>query len=78
MEARRTEMRHGGLHIVQQTFKGFTALPAPSGFRKLLGLHPTDSYDAAMVEQLYRTAAKTAHPDTPGGSAERMASLNTA
>jgi hypothetical protein len=31
IEARRTEMRHGGLHIVRQTFKGFTALPAPEG-----------------------------------------------
>lgn len=27
LEARRTEMRHGGLHIVRQTFKGFVALP---------------------------------------------------
>lgn len=31
ISARRTEMRHGGLHIVRTTFKGFTALPAPGG-----------------------------------------------
>jgi cold shock CspA family protein len=35
LEARRTEMRHGGLHIVRQTFKGFTALPAPPRQEKL-------------------------------------------
>jgi hypothetical protein len=41
LEARRTEMRHGGLHVVRQTFKGFTALPAPPGrksWRDVLGI----------------------------------------
>jgi hypothetical protein len=46
IEARRTEMRHGGLHVVRQTFKGFTAgLPAPPGrksWREVLGFRPDE------------------------------------
>lgn len=79
LEARRTEMRHGGLHIVRQTFKGFIALPAPAGarsWREVLGLsmpHPTkDDVDAA-----YRAKAQTAHPDK-GGSSEAMQELSRA
>jgi hypothetical protein len=29
VEARRTELRHGTLHLVRATFRGFAALPAP-------------------------------------------------
>jgi len=31
IEARRTELRYGGLAIVRQTFRAFIALPAPAG-----------------------------------------------
>lgn len=78
LEARRTEMRHGGLHIVRQTFKGFVALPAPEGvkpWRDVLGL--TGPVTAADVDRAYREKAATAHPDK-GGSTEAMQALNRA
>jgi hypothetical protein len=78
LEARRTEMRHGGLHIVRQTFKGFVALPAPAGakeWREVLGL--SGQVTAAQIDAAYRERAATAHPDK-GGSTEAMAALNRA
>jgi hypothetical protein len=79
LEARRTEMRHGGLHIVRQTFKGFTMLPAPAGrrpWRIVLGL-PAGRFTLDQIDAAYREKAKTAHPDK-GGSAEAMAELTRA
>jgi hypothetical protein len=78
LEARRTEMRHGGLHIVRQTFKGFVALPAPDGakpWREVLGL--TGPVTAKEIDAAYRERAAKAHPDK-GGSAEAMQALNRA
>lgn len=79
LEARRTEMRHGGLHIVRQTFKGFVALPAPEGakpWREVLGLtHANVSKED--IDRSYRDRAQKAHPDA-GGSAEAMQLLNRA
>lgn len=78
LEARRTEMRHGGLHIVRQTFKGFVALPAPAGaksWREVLGL--SGPVTKADIEIAYRQKAATAHPDK-GGSNEEMTALNRA
>jgi len=78
LEARRTEMRHGGLHIVRQTFKGFTALPAPD-WKRTLGLdQPGRIITREDIDAAYRARAKTAHPDKPGGSAEKMAALTSA
>jgi hypothetical protein len=70
LEARRTEMRHGGLHIVRQTFKGFTALPAPDSepWTTVLGVPATASRE--KVEAAYREKAKTAHPDRGGARAD--------
>lgn len=79
LEARRTEMRHGGLHIVRQTFKGFVALPTPEGarpWREVLGL--IGPVTAADIKAAYREKAKTEHPDSPGGSKDRMARLSRA
>lgn len=78
LEARRTEMRHGGLHIVRQTFKGFVSLPAPEGakpWREVLGLK--GEVTKADVDRAYRERAATAHPDA-GGSVEAMQLLNRA
>lgn len=78
LEARRTEMRHGGLHIVRQTFKGFVALPAPEGvkpWREVLGLAGPVTKDD--IDKAYRAKAADAHPDR-GGSAEAMQLLNRA
>ncbi len=79
IEARRTELRHGGLHIVRQTFKGFTALPAPPGrksWREILGLSATH-VSVQDIEAAYRCKATEAHPDK-GGTDEAMAELNRA
>lgn len=81
LEARRTEMRHGGLHIVRQTFKGFTALPAPpdrKGWREVLGFAASEPVTVERVKQAYREKAQAAHPDKPGGSSEAMAELTRA
>ena len=75
LEARRTEMRHGGLHIVRQTFRGFTALPAPDHWTTVLGL--SSSASKAQVTEAYRRLARAAHPDQ-GGSEAEMARLNQA
>lgn len=80
LEARRTEMRHGGLHVVRQTFKGFTALPAPpgrKGWRDVLKIPANITPTVGEVDQAYRTLAAGAHPDK-GGSNEQMAELNRA
>lgn len=81
LEARRTEMRHGGLHVVRQTFKGFTALPAPPGrksYRQILGIKPDAHLTQDLIDTAYRSAAAKAHPDKPSGSNEKMAELNRA
>lgn len=75
LEARRTEMRHGGLHIVRQTFKGFVALPAPAGKRDWRAV--LELSGAGTVEQVrarFKELSKTAHPDA-GGSNGAMSEL---
>ena len=77
IEARRTELRHGGLNIVKQTFKGFTALPAPD-WKRTLGLDaPGRIVTKQDIEAAYRERAKTAHPDR-GGTGAAMAELTAA
>lgn len=76
LEARRSEMRHGGLAIVRASFKGFLALPPAESWRDVLGVGPEADLDA--VEHAFRTMARSAHPDMPGGSHEAMARLNKA
>lgn len=78
LEARRTELRHGGILIVRQTFKGFTALPAPERWQDVLGFAPGSIVTRDDVTRQYRIAAAVAHPDKPGGSQEKMARLNAA
>lgn len=80
IEARRTELRHGGLHIVRATFRGFQALPAPGkaqkrAWRDVLGIE--GSVTASSIEAAYRRQVKTAHPDA-GGSAEAFHELQQA
>jgi len=75
LEARRTEMRHGGLHIVRQTFKGFVALPASEPWWQILEVQP--SATIAEIDAAYRRKASSAHPDS-GGSDAAMSRLNVA
>lgn len=78
IEARRTELRHGGLAIVRATFTGFKALPAPPGSQwwEILGVHRDTSL--SVVQDKYRALASKHHPDKPDGSTEKMASINKA
>lgn len=81
IEARRTELRHGTLHLVRATFQGFKALPPPSGAKskrpwwKVLGV--SNTADRTDIDLAYKARAKVIHPDA-GGSAEAMAELNAA
>lgn len=81
IEARRTELRHGTLHLVRATMAGFKALPPPPNSKPrrswadVLGVHSNASKDA--IEAAYRDRAKKAHPDA-GGSTDAMAELNRA
>lgn len=77
IEARRVELRYGGLAIVRQTFKSFISLPAPVGshWSDILGV-PRNA-TSAQIDDAFRLKAKSAHPDT-GGSTEAMARLNQA
>ena len=81
IEARRTEVRHGGLHIARATFKGFQALPGPGTkkpWRQVFELAPNAAPSLAEIEKLYRILSKQRHPDVAGGSVAAMAELNVA
>ncbi|MFN3253823.1 J domain-containing protein [Roseibium album] len=78
IEARRTELRHGGLNIVRATFSGLTALPPPNPkphWSHVLGV--TQGSSKAAVEAAFKSRAKAIHPDK-GGASEQMAELNRA
>lgn len=78
LEARRTEVRHGGIVIARTAFRGFVALPAPPGakaWNEVLGV--AEHATREQIDAAYREQAKKAHPDA-GGSTEAMAALNKA
>jgi hypothetical protein len=81
--------RHGGGHMMNRAFAGFTALPPPGGqqetavdWRKELDItKPMEALGKAtclvICEANYRSKAKNAHADV-GGSNEAMIRLNAA
>lgn len=77
LEARRTEVRHGGIVIARTAFKGFLALPAPPGshWTDVLGIKPGATADE--IERAWKMKALEAHPDR-GGSDSAMARVNAA
>lgn len=76
IEARRVELRHGGIGIVRATLKGFLALPAAGeDWREVLGVGP--DADLAAAEAAFKRAAREVHPDL-GGSTDSMSRLNAA
>lgn len=79
IEAERTKLRHGGLNLVRAAFRGYAALPPPSGAGRdpwrFLGLERGSGAEA--IEAAYRDRAKKMHPDA-GGSHDEMAQLNAA
>lgn len=69
IEARRTELRHGGLAIVRATFTGFKSLPAPGQtgaqhWRNVLGAG--EGSKLVEVERLYKSLRSQHHPDRGG------------
>ncbi len=81
IDGRRTELRHGGLHIVKATFTGLLALPSPKpkSWREVFGLDPNFfTTDTNTLNGIFRDRAKSWHPDSPNGSVEKMAELNRA
>lgn len=80
IEARRTELRHGTLALVQASFKGFQALPSPGNAHSskwwvVLGV--SENATTSQVNAAYRKLAAERHPDR-GGSTAAMAELNAA
>ena len=79
VEAERTKIRHGGLHLVRATFQGYAALPPPStsaAWWLVLNCHKDNRIED--IEGQYKMLAKKYHPDAPGGSSEKMAEINAA
>ena len=67
LEARRTELRHGGLAIVRAAFTGLKALPAPAAERewwRVLGF--TGPVVRADAKAAYLRLRSSAHPDKDG------------
>lgn len=75
LEAMRAIERHGGAAILDRAFTGFEALPAPKGWREVLGVDA--SLPLSEVGKRYKVLAFENHPDR-GGSHERMAEINHA
>ena len=65
LEARRTEMRHGGLTIVRQTFKGFLALPAAGPSWRQLDGKPLVSVQMEAAEMICVKPARLVCGDIP-------------
>jgi hypothetical protein len=69
IESRRTELRHGGLHLFRQAFTGFKALPEKSGsdtWFNVLGI--SDKATEEAIKEAYRKKAAIHHPDKGGDS----------
>lgn len=79
--------RHGGAHMLERAFSGFSALPPPEGaanfspnWREIFAPIPEGLEGEELltiIEHRYRQKAKVAHSDA-GGSDEKMLILNAA
>lgn len=82
LEARRTEFRHGGLHIAKAAFTGFTpAIEGPDAkrdWRSVMGFDPNRTPSLEGLKSQFRKLSKQRHPDSPSGSEAMMQELNTA
>lgn len=80
IEALRGIERWGSGAMVDQAFRGFSALPPPGGHAKrqwhqVLAVDPSEPIE--VCEAAFRAKARRAHPDF-GGSDQLMAELNIA
>lgn len=83
IEALRGIARWGSGDMLEAAFTGFQALPPPSSAVRTNEtwwgvLKCSRLWDIATIEKHYREMARLHHPDSPNGSAEKMAELNTA
>ncbi len=71
-----------GVATREESFAGFVALPAPGpgqqDWRTVLGLAAHTGVDSDVVRSAYTALAREHHPDRPGGSASKMATINAA
>lgn len=75
VEARRTELRHGTLHLVRATLQGFIALPGTKAPWQILGVAENATPD--QVNDAYRRKMVKHHPDK-GGDQDQAAELGAA
>lgn len=73
LNAMRSIERYGGAEILDRSFMGFAALPAPvpRSWRAVLGFDAFEALDICRVESRFRELAKIHHPDA-GGDADRF------
>lgn len=71
--------RAGATQVLDQAYKGFTALPASTSrpWKEVLGLQLVLNPSAEDIKTAFRRRVQLCHPDT-GGSHEAMAELNRA
>jgi len=81
VDAFRSLHRHGGAHMMERAFTGFTAIEhSPSTkrpWREVLNC-ANDERNLNAVKENYRRAASKHHEDKPGGSKEKMIEINLA
>lgn len=76
LEAIRSIERNGSLEMMEQAFRGFTALPEKAGewWRDVLGFEKEEKVTADHVDVAFRRLAHVAHPDK-GGTVEQWNQL---
>lgn len=72
IDALRGVDRWGTPQMVEQTFRGFEALPAPkkSGWRDVFNIAPNQNPSFDQLKGIYKRKAMVAHPDHGGTSEE--------
>lgn len=80
IEALRGIDRWGSGDMLEAAFTGFQALPAPSSATRSWWdvLEVVRDAPISEIETHYKMLARRHHPDSAGGSSEKMAELNTA
>lgn len=76
LSAMRAIERHGGAQIMERTFQGFTALPAPPSSWEILGLGRGASADA--IQAAWKGAIRKVRESHPGGDHPRESEINAA
>lgn len=80
LDAMRAIERHGGSTILDRAFEGFTALPEPTNWRRVLQMPssmPIHKTVAEFARDQYKQLALMHHPDR-GGDPAKMAEINRA